>query len=502
MIAKETLHALAKGIETYLSMRRDNKEEDLLKSQPKKTKGVVSKGLNIRLVGIAKRLNRDAAAVKAIDKSKKVKEQTGLAFQQQKYNALLSLIGSDVIDDEFSALKAEYAQCVLELDDQYQPETWLDEWVDKAKDISFATHVAKLTHSSSKGTSILDKSQSRDNRYLTTNSLTEPEVDTASSNAASLPIADILQINFRGYSVLDYLKSGDEELFAEFTKDKAKVSYWVEALKQAYDSDSKQSYFLSKQVYFPVGGSAYHLLLPLTSSSLAQALYLEHQKYFEEEQTQARDLRKKSKYSPTLIVSYPNKAKLNITASNHSNASAFNGNRGGKITLLSTKPPLWQAKAMSYREQDTVFTKSLAFQLAPEIKELKTYLRLLKAKELSDSAPARASAITRKLQDISSALFDVVLVTNQHEQENWTTQSKLSMTYQLLFEPWRSDDIAKAEKLADKWQSELCADFARWLNNQLNHRSKLNLTPIQSKLWSKLFAQELRGFIATQEVSL
>ncbi|WP_417598473.1 type I-F CRISPR-associated protein Csy1 [Oceanospirillum sp.] len=503
MVSSQTSQALAKGIAIYLAKRRDAKEENYLKSKPQTKKGVVSKGINTRLLSIAKRLSGNSDAVKTVEKTKKTKEQTALAFQQKKYQTLLDLIGEDVVDNELHDLKSEYIGFVAELNEQHIPAVWLDEWVEKANDISFATHVAKLTHSSSKGSSVLDASKCQDNRYLTTNSLVNPCIDTASSNAASLPIADILKVSSDGYSVLDCLKADCYECFDAFTADQAQVQRWVSGLKQAYDSDKKQSYFLSKQVYFPIATNQYHLLLPLTSSSLAQEMHLEFRKFFDDEaQVKARDQYKKDKYSSTVRVSYPNKAKLNITGSNHSNASALNGVRGGKITLLSTQPPQWITQTVSFRQVDGLFNKQLAYQLMPEIRELQKYFKLLKSKDLSESKPERRNALINKLNDIISELFDFILVVNQNEKPGWTLQSELPIEYQLLFEPWRDDDASKAEKITTEWQKEISRDFSFWLSKHLNEKGKLELNPRQIKGLEKVFALRLRVFVAEQEVAL
>ncbi|WP_298772572.1 type I-F CRISPR-associated protein Csy1 [uncultured Shewanella sp.] len=501
MISKHTSKALAKGIEVYLAMRRDKKHEEYLKSKPQKKKGVVSKGINIRLLSIVKRLTDKNEAVKLVEKAKKTKEQNALAFQLHKYHHLLALLDSDAVDLELSELKAEYLQFVSELEMLHKPANWLDEWAIKAKDISFATHVAKLTHSSSKGSSILESSLSSNKRYLTTNLLHAPEIDTASSNAASLPVADVLKIEHDGLSVLDCLKEEDVSLFESFTDDENQIAKWVQGLKQAYDSDVKQSYFLAKQVFFPISDQDYHLLLPLTSSSLAQALHNEHKRFFEDEQVKAREQRKNNKFSATLVVNYPNKAKLNITGSNHSNASSLNGKRGGKITLFSSQPPSWQSKGKSYRELDSkALYKALSFLAKNEVRDLNNYLKLLKNKALSDSQPIRAAAITRKVQAISHAFFDEVMLANTVEQTNWTKASQLTLPYQLLFEPYRDDEQATAEKLAGKWQAVISKDFARWLNKQLD-KKQLKLGTIHEELWAKLFSHELCRFIAIQEVS-
>ncbi|WP_412486799.1 type I-F CRISPR-associated protein Csy1 [Shewanella chilikensis] len=501
MISKQISKMLSDGIANYLAERRDGKLEDYLKSKPQKKKDKVSKGINIRLANIVRRLTDQNQAVKEIERTKKAKEQTALAFQQEKYNNLLALIDTDSTDNELIEVKQEYSQAVSELERQHNPSIWLDEWTKKAKDISFATHVAKLTHSSSKGSSILDSTKSEKYGYLTTNKLIEIEVDTASSNAASLPIADILKIEYEGVSVLDCVKAGDTSLFDAFTDDKTQIENWVVELKQAYDSDAKRSYFLSKQVYFPLDDGRYHLLLPLTSSSLAQAIHDEQRRYFNDEQTQARAQKKEQKYSAVTIVSYSNKARLNVTASNHSNASALNGKRGGKLTLFSAQPPKWQVTTRNYKDQnESALFKALAYELKQPIAELNTYLTLLKKKDLSDSQPTRAAAITRKVQAISHGLFDYIMLINANEQHGWTQTSNLPLLYQLLFEPYRDDNLAKAEKVSKEWQSVISKAFGCWLNKRLD-KKLLQLNTLHSELWTRLFAQELREFVALQEVS-
>lgn len=501
MISEQESRALAEGIKEYIRSRKDKKHEEYLKSKPQVKKGIVSKGINIRLAKIVLEITRDRKSVKSIEQSKKTKGLTSLAFQLDKYDRFLALLNPEHISNELSDIKQEYAQFLSELEEQYRPVNWLDEWTPQAKDISFATHVAKLTHSSSKGSSILDSTTDVDQRYLTTNMLDNPEIDTAAANAKSLPIADILKIEHSGVSVLDCVKVGDCSVFSLLTQDEEQILQWMSYLKQAYDSVKKRSYFLSKQVYFPLKEGGYHLLLPLTSSSLSQCLHDEHRKYFEDEQTQARAQRKTRKYCETPVIGYPGKAKLNITASNHSNASSLNGKRGGKITLFCSQPPSWQSKE-NYRGLDeSKFFKQIGYRAKNEIQDLNRYLLLLNSKQLSDNQPERASAITRKVLAIADVMFDYIALAKSNEADGWTVESDLSLSYQLLFEPNREDTEAKTERASGEWLPVISRDFGRWLNKQLD-KKKLSLTPIHSELWMNLLTPELRQFIATQEVSL
>jgi len=507
MINEEAAKALAQEIKAYIRGRRDKKVETLLKAKPKKNKqGVITNGgINIRLAEIVEKHLDDKSDYSAIVKSKKDKNKTALEFQKNKYKKLLSLIPEGKIDTALLDLKNEWESLSQSCEAEHDPVTWLTEYAVKAKDISFATHVGKLTHSSSKGSSILDTTTEKNDHYLTTNSLNHMVIDTASSNAASLPIAAILQLSVDGTSVLDCLKDNDTSFFKHITNNDEQITVWHEQLKQAYDSSQKKSYFLSKQTYFPINDGQYHLLLPLKSSSLIHALHLEHRKYWDdEERVFARTQKSAQKYSSTETIAYPNKAILHVTGSNHSNASSLNGQRSGRISLLSSMPPQWQSKGASYIKRISVFDKNLTYELNDEITDLKKYLLLLKKKQLSMSKPEREATVVRKLQWISESFFDYTQRINMREaKEGWTCNSLLPVEQQLLLEPWRDDDIAKNTKMNKEWQEKLSKSYGKWLSKQLTKdKGALIMKPIHTVLWGEYFLNDLREFIAIQEVTL
>ncbi|GBU09490.1 type I-F CRISPR-associated protein Csy1 [Gammaproteobacteria bacterium] len=507
MINDEISQRLANEVVAFIDGRRDDKEEKFLKEIIKP------------LLVMVKTHSQEAEIIKTIEKSKKAKTQTSLDFLQVKYQNLISLItdiDTDInldvdvnvdVDEDFlklKKLKESYQQFIIDNNNEHQPVTWLDQYAIKAKDISFATHVAKLTHSSSKSSSILDVSVKESENYLTSNCLNDPLFDTASSNAASLPIASILKLTVEGISILDCLKNDDNSLFKHLTDNEDVIEKWCGYLKQSYDNSQKQSCFLAKQIYFPTKEGQYHLLLPLVSSSLVHVLHLEHKKYWDDNQVvQARKQKSANKYSAVNICVYPNKAYIHVTGSNHSNASSLNGVRGGRIALLPTMPPQWRYRLSSYINKTSIFDKTLAFQLKEEIEELKDYLLLLKNKSLSITEPKRNEAVRRKLQAISSQFFNYVDAVNNHESmEGWTVDSTLSREQQLMFEPRREDAVAKALKINQEWQKIVSKAYGRWLNRELEQKSKLALTTIHAALWADCFLLELKEIIAIQEVEL
>lgn len=505
MINKETAKEMAGEIIAYIHFRRDKKLEDFFKAKPIKNKqGAITNGaINTRLLALIKSNSQDKSTLLSIEKSKRGKDETALSFQQGKYMALLSSLPASTIHPEIFDLKSELLDFELNNAKEHNPIVWLTRWAPKAKDISFATHVGKLSHSSSKSSSILDTTDTKSNAYLTTNSLDVIEIDTAASNASSLPIADILKLSVDGISVLDCLKNGDLSAFEVLTNDHNLINVWCQQLSQAYDSMQKQSYFLSKQVYFPIDNEKYHLLLPLTSSSLVHTLHLEHKKYWDDNQVQARKQKGDKKYSETATCTYPNKAYLHVTGSNHSNASSLNGKRGGRISLLPTMPPQWLARLPSYKNRSSVFDKDLSYTLSSEVDDLRRYLLLIKNKTLSISEPKRNAAVVKKLQAINENLFNYVeTISNNETDRGWSIDSQLPSEQQLLFEPTRQDDSAKALKINSQWQKSLSKNYGLWLNRQLHKRSELKLTSIHQALWADCFLTDLKEMIAIQEITL
>ena len=160
MTNDEIDQALANEISAYVNMRKEDKEEKYLKAKAEKNKqGVVTNGaINERLLLVVKKFSQDKKLIEAIEKSKKTKEQTSLEFQQKKYCSLISLMSDDAFNQELFDLKNEYSEFVIAKTNEHETVTWLNQWTNKAVDISFATHVGKLTHSGSKSSSILDAS--------------------------------------------------------------------------------------------------------------------------------------------------------------------------------------------------------------------------------------------------------------------------------------------------------------------------------------------------------
>ncbi|NOR68191.1 MAG: type I-F CRISPR-associated protein Csy1 [Methylomarinum sp.] len=441
------------------------------------------------------------AKVNLIKKEKKQKEQDKLDFACSKAEKITEVIRDTTRLADFLSV-AELLTSEIEIlkkRDTY--EIWLDWAFKNSRRIQLATHVAKLTHSSSQSSSVdlrfYDNNFANNVPYLITEVSNRVVMDLAYPDNALSSVAKLYNIFVCGYFVGDLLRDDGTQYLSCFSSEE-KVSKWAVGFREGIRDNNKSSSFLSKQIYFPVDDENYHLLMPLVSSSMAHALFVRFKDFFNDENTAIREQKNKNKFHEELAISYPNRATLNVTGSNHSNASSLNGKRGGRLALLSSKPPEWQSKQQLPLSQDNLFNKQLHFKLNDEIKVLQKLLLIIKSKEVGINKPSMHKAVVLAVNEIADRLFDEVVTINLlSDEKGWTQKSCFPLSQQLLLEPCRDDEAVIAVKT--QWQAELAEDFSYWLNKQLQHK-KLDLTPIQQALWREIFRPQLRAFIAIQEV--
>lgn len=511
-MSNESIHKeLARGIIQYIENRRDEKLEKFLSEKPNKNKkGDITNGaINFRISDFLNKYLKEhdrqnsLDELVVIDKLTKPKEVSKLEFQLDKFKQYWELLIEELPEEALS-LKSELDNFINKNNEAHMPINWLNEWTPKAKDISFATHVAKLTHPSARGSCVLDKTRESLPGYLCTSDLKSPHVDVAVSNAASNPIGDVLTLSSSGVSLLDLLKRSDELVLELISNDSKLTKEWEENLRNSFQESKLKSHFLNKQVYFKIDSNSYHLVLPLVSTSLAQKIYEKVQAYYNDEQGQARKFSSEGKFYDGMKISYPDLCVLSVTDNpkSHISVSQLNNERKGELSLFSCSPPQWNSKLPSYKNKNSLFDRGLSARLDDGITELRNYLLVLKNKELSLSKPQRNAAIKGKLSNIIAEFFDFVLIVNSNENERgWTMSASLPLQQQLLLEPWREDDEVRELLSNNLWQAQLSKDFGRWLNNQLKTKKKgsLQLTPIHEAIWSSWFLIELKEHVALQE---
>lgn len=439
---------------------------------------------------------------KALLDSKKTKEQSALDNIQEKYTQLLNLSYQNPVF--LSDVKSDTAKSILALDKKFSPTHWLADASNKASGVVLdITHISKLTHSSAKASNfnaLVFGTQQPKTLLITANLTGKIPIDFAYSTAEYAPIAEFLQLNCAG-QMLGKILCNNPAALKPFAQDDAQLQQWQEQFSLAFNEKNKSSHILAKQVYFPlISATGYHLLTPLTSSSLAQIIY---DRIWEarRKDTPVNKTRAQKTFSSEVVRSFHRTAVLKATQTNHQNVSNLNGKRSGQLILLPAIPPQWQIQTKPPIHLKTLFNKQLAAQAKEPLTELKNLLLAIKANTLSVNLQ-RKQLIRGHVTDIADVVFDYVTQIQYLRQHiGWSQDAQLPVHQQYWLDPLRPDEEFQAAKATLDWSSNVVIDFSKWLNRQIKHK-QLTLGAAHEKQWQKLFTPLLREFNALAETNL
>lgn len=399
------------------------------------------------------------------------------------------------IDPEISILMGEAKKVAQQ---KFEKNTWLNDAAQKASGVSVGmTHIAKLTHSSTKASNIdatvLDKNSSKA-LVVTVNCSKEIKKDFAYSTAAYAQIAEFLQLIGKEICI-------NPTTLKPYAQDDDQVKEWQVQFSLAFNEKSKSNHILAKQVYFPLAlATDYHLLTPLTSSSLAQVIY-DRIWAARRKDTPVNKARAEKTFSSEDLNLFHRTAVLKATQTNHQNVSNLNGKRSGQLILLPAIPPQWQTHIKPPIHLKSLFNKQLANQAREPLTELQNLLLAITANKLSVNLQ-RKQLIRSHITDIADVVFDYAAqIQGLKQLTGWSQESQLPTHQQYWLDPLRPDEEFQSAKVTLDWSSGLVIDFSRWINRQIKHK-QLTLGMAHEKQWQKLFTPLLREFNALAEVDL
>ncbi|UGA50339.1 MULTISPECIES: type I-F CRISPR-associated protein Csy1 [Dickeya] len=386
------------------------------------------------------------------------------------------------------------AQQRREIEQTYQVRTWLSDAASRAGQISLVTHALKFTHSDAKGSSVFSTEPAADSAVLSTASLAQPAID-AVGNAAALDVAKLLQTEYHGDSLLAALQRGDHRALEALAESPQQLTQWLAGFGQVLTDKQPSTHKLAKQIYFPVGEGQYHLLSPLYSSSLSQALDQRLTAVrFGEAAKATREARRQKRWHDEVDVSYPGIAVQNMGGTKPQNISALNSARSGRSYLLSSAPPQWRSQLKPPVEHDTIFRErgEVDALTYTERREMRQFL--LSVKEVENNREIRNQR-RRYLDQLIDTLFGYVATVQNLLPAGWSVDSRLNVPLQLWLDPLRGlqDKDFLRERDAGDWQQDVAHEFGQWLNARLKHE-KLIFGEVERREWSTaaLFKQRLR----------
>ena len=326
----------------------------------------------------------------------------------------------------------------------------------------------------------------------------EKIVDGAVAGNQYAPIFQFLELELQGKKLAPEFENENNTILESFASNEDQLLTWNKGFKQALASGNLATHPLSKQIYFPVkqgtgnSGTHYHLLCQVTSSSLAQVMY---EAFFDADQKNVKKAYDKNVFASNNKVSFPGRAHLSVTASNHSNASQLNGKRGGKLCLLSAQPPVWQSQIKPPIYRKSWFDRGIPLAaIKDDITYLRNFLLRFGRLGLSIKDPKRRRWIDKWVNRIiSNVLLFAEAIQNLPAGWSDNSEIKLKPEQQYFLDPYRADEAFRNKRKATDWQSTVCSDFAFWLNRKLLGKDK-KFTPQRehTRLWRSMMEQPLR----------
>lgn len=386
---------------------------------------------------------------------------------------------------------------------QFEVSNWLTDAAKRAKQISMVTHAAKYTHSDTRSSGVLFSSENFElgvSNYLSSASLDSSFVDVV-GNAAALDVASLLQLASTGNTLLEEIATDYSPSLKALANDDGQYLEWLTGFKDALQDKQIQSGQLTKQVYFPLLEDGYHLLSPIFASSLSHHV---HQKvtsaFFSEETKAARAARKKDKFYPQPLTSFPGLAIQSFGGTKPQNISQLNTQRYGKSYLLSSQPPSWETQPFLPKKGELAFWSEFSRRSWPIAKRLQ--------KHLADTFQKPSTVeIRHKRGQLVDDLTDLLLgvaaeIQSKKDSAGWSRDSDLPAAEQLWLDPYRgNEDEDFAHKRAEgQWQEEIAQNFAHWLNRTIDKANKkrkdktgatLKTGEDEFKEWQKLTEQKL-----------
>jgi len=238
-----------------------------------------------------------------------------------------------------------------ELQQQYQPATWLEDAARRVTQIQAVTHSLKPIHPDAKGTNLYSQPAGlKALDVVGSHALGEDFASDVVGNAAALDVYKFLKLEHQGRSLLDLVLAGDADLAAALSDDAQQAADWMEAFAGLTRPRGRlASHTLAKQLYWPTGDdphddAQYHLLAPLYASSLAHRVWQQIQDdRFSEEAKAARQARHDGLWSDRPVREYPQLAVQQLGGTKPQNISQLNSERRGGNYLLASLPPAWRS---------------------------------------------------------------------------------------------------------------------------------------------------------------
>lgn len=387
---------------------------------------------------------------------------------------------------------------------RYDYGSWLTDAARRVSQIQAVTHVPKATHPYARGTSLHVPPRSLPSRSeIGTHVLGDDFAVDVVGNAAALDVFKFLGIEVEGCRLLDWMQAGDADLQAALHPDASVAAAWMKAFSNLVrDGGDPSSDALAKQLYWLVGAdpaddAGYHLLQPMFSSSLAQAVHTEIQEArFGDANKQARQSRRDKKPHTTPNREYLNLAVRKLGGTKPQNVSQLNSERRGMNYLLASLPPVWRRQQAA----GLLGAESALDRFRYGGGEVQKLMRALT--DLLLSEPEKNMATRDRREAIEQALGAQLQVfaagVHSTMEPGWSRNPdcRLPLCEKIWLDPERAElPMHEGHEEEDQdfrmafergvWPDEIASRFAHWVNGQLREAGLVTVGDVEFRHWAR-----------------
>lgn len=386
---------------------------------------------------------------------------------------------------------------------KYDYETWLVDAARRVNQIQAVTHVLKATHPDARGSSLHRTPKSLpQHQEVGTHTLGPVFAEDVVGNAAALDVFKFLKLEVEGRRLLDWMQAGDADLRKALHQDANTAKGWMQAFCGLVRSEvTPMSHELAKQLYWcagedPVKDDQYHLLQPLLSSSLAQAVHEDiNDARFGEVNKAARQARRDNEPFDGIYRDYKQLAVRKLGGTKPQNISQLNSERAGMNYLLASLPPHWdRERSQNLLNTDSVMERFAHFEDTPQLVKTLTDFLLTDPDRVMETRSIRG----KLEQDLGTQLALFAASVQALHEPGWTRDPacRLPLCEQLWLDPERTELPARPDHQADDeafnvayafgaWADEVAERFANWVNNRLRDAGLTTVGDVEFKHWAK-----------------
>lgn len=343
--------------------------------------------------------------------------------------------------------------------------SWMNYIAENADKVSLnVSHVAKLTHSSSRAISLIDSIPQQKYHYLLTTQTANTQLnDDSYTDAKWSPVADFLNLNLPDCDkTLGKLLSENEECFAKISDDTEIKSIWKNKIAEAYVARKIKSHVLAKQVYIPVDDH-YHIISPVKSSALAHKIY-ETITWSRSNDNPIKLAKKNNQFHQGTYLHFYQIASLKVTKSKHLNASQLNQERAGGIYYFLASPPQWKADALPPQTIKQFLARCRTTQSVEIFKEIKRLFYVMKRENLSINLNRR-NVLTELLESIADEVIHQILWIQQSYAKGWANDLEIEPYLRAFLDP-----IESKQQENKVFIDEFTEQVAKWINKNMGEK--------------------------------